>query len=85
MDVVATGTGDALGDIGFDTNLGNTYFGRYYYSGFRTVNNGYGLVTGFDYGPNVEPVPEPASILLVPAALGVLALLRKRNRERQNA
>ena len=85
MDVVATGTSDLRGDIGFDVNLGNTYFGRYYDNGSGNVNNGFGLVTGFDYGPNVEPVPEPASILLVPAALGVLALLRKRNRERQNA
>lgn len=78
MDVVATGTGDALGDIGFDTNYGNTYFGRYYDGGSGNINYGYGLVTGFDFGSSTTP--EPATLLLLGAGLVGLSLLRKRVR-----
>src|ERR1017187_10170345 len=78
MDVVATGTSEALGEIHFDANTGNTYFGRYYDSGSGNTNAGYGLVTGFDFGSSTTP--EPATILLLSTGLVGLSLLRKRVR-----
>jgi hypothetical protein len=74
LNVVATGTGDAGGDIFFDTNgFGdhpNTFFGR---SSAGFSGAGYGLVTGFS-----TSAPEPVSFVLLIAGLLGLPLLRKR-------
>ena len=85
LNVVATGIGDAAGDISFDTNgynggalNGNTIFGRNYGG---TVDRGYGLVTGFDTGAGpTSATPEPATFAFLSAGLAGLSLLRKRVR-----
>ena len=75
LNVVATGTGDAGGDIYFDTNgfgeNSNTFFGKNFGG---VVTSGYGLVTGF----STAGTPEPASFALLIAGLLALPLLRKR-------
>jgi hypothetical protein len=80
LNVVATGTGDAAGDIAFDTNgccISDTIFGRNWGGNF---NYGYGLVTGFDTGTGTSAAPEPATLVFLSAGLAGLSLLRKRVR-----
>ena len=48
LDIVASSGTTSGEDIFFNTNRGNDYFGRYYTFGSNTVDQGYGLVTGFD-------------------------------------
>ncbi len=85
MDVVATGVSGGVGQpvsIEFDTNgynsgnfNGDTIMGRVYLTGStRTVNSGYGLVTGF----NAATVPMPAAYLLFASGLVGLAAMRRR-------
>lgn len=89
MDVVGSGI-TSPGGIGifFDTNGfadgsfdGNTIFGRVYYpggdpSGLPVVDNGYGLVTGFN--EPVGSVPEPLTLSLFGAGLAGAAAMRRR-------
>jgi hypothetical protein len=73
MDVIATNTGDAGGDIYFDTNGSsqrNDYLGRVFTDG--NVDAGYGLVTGFITGGT--STPEPGSAVLLGLALSGLGL-----------
>lgn len=89
MDIVVSGASDAGGEIFFDTNgynnggfNGNTFMGRVYCpggvdcGGVGTVNNGYGLVTGFSYGATT---PEPGSLALFGSGvIGLTAVLRRK-------
>jgi hypothetical protein len=82
MDVVASAT-DGGGDIYFDTNgynggsfNGNTFLGRVYHNS-GVVNNGYGLVTGFN--EPVSSTPEPSTLLTLGSGfIGLAGLARKR-------
>ena len=90
MDVSCTGCSAPGGNIFFDTNgfngggfNGNNFLGRVYCSGGSpcgdagTVNNGYGLVTGFITGN--QTVPEPASLVLFGSGiLSAAGLLRRK-------
>jgi PEP-CTERM motif len=89
MDVNVTGASDSNGDVYFDTNgyndggfNGNTITGRDYCDicgpvPDGTVDNGYGLVTGF----TTSPVPEPSTLLMLGAGmLGLGPFLRRRVR-----
>lgn len=88
MDVIVSGASDVPGgQIYFDTNgdnggelNGNTIMGRVYDGGGGpTVNNGYGLVTGFS--TTAAPVPEPSSMLLLATGLaGILGYGWRRKR-----
>jgi hypothetical protein len=91
LDVVASGTTAPGGDIFFDTNgyngggfNGNTFLGRVYCSGCGggtgNVNNGYGLVTGFDAGSS--GVPEPATEALFGLGIAVFGLVARRRLSR---
>ena len=82
LNIIATGTGDAAGDIYFDSNgnnsggfNGDTIMGRVYLSG--SVNSGYGLVTGFD-----SAVPEPATFAMLGGGIALLAAVRLRRNRR---
>jgi hypothetical protein len=83
LDIVAAGTGDAGGLIGFDTNgegpsrsfSANTIFGRLTDDGL--LNHGYGLVTGFE-----TTAPEPATFALF--GVGLVALQIGRLRRENN-
>jgi hypothetical protein len=83
MDVVASGTTDTGGGISFDTNgynvgtfNGNTYLGRVFGSD-GSVDNGYGLVTGFSTGSPTS-TPEPSSVALFGLGIAVFGLARRR-------
>jgi PEP-CTERM motif-containing protein len=88
MDVLVSGASNVPGGyILFDTNghnggklNGNTIMGRVYDAGGGpTVNNGYGLVTGFS--TTAAPVPEPSSMLLLATGLaGILGYGWRRKR-----
>jgi hypothetical protein len=86
MDVLASGTSNANGDIFFDTNglngfvfNGNTFLGRVFCDGCGivsgSVDNGYGLVTGFSTRTTV--VPEPGTVVML-ALAGALVAVRRR-------
>ena len=90
MTVDAEGTSDPAGGIYFDTNGynnggfdGNTFLGRVYCNGCGqttgTVNNGYGLVTGFITSGGGGQTPEPSSLLLMSTGLvGMVGFLRRK-------
>lgn len=90
LDVVASGTSAPGGSIYFDTNGydnggfdGNNYLGRVYCNGCYptgVVNNGYGLVTGFDAG--TSGVPEPATEALFGLGIAVFGLVARRRLSR---
>lgn len=82
MDVFATSTTAAGGQIFFDTNgvpTPNTVMGRVYIRSDAnhtiTVDNGYGLVTEFSTGP--QSVAEPATMMLFGFGLVGLAGVRR--------
>jgi len=90
MDILVSGASAPGGLIFFDTNgynnggfNGNTFMGRVYCpggvncGGVGTVNNGYGLVTGFSY--TTSTTPEPGSLALFGSGvIGLTAVLRRK-------
>jgi hypothetical protein len=95
MDIDVSGASNVGGAIYFNTNgynsggdNGNTIMGRVYCpagvcggSTTGTVDNGYGLVTGFNAGPTSTPEPSTLSLLLGSGLVCLLGIARRRLRQ----
>jgi hypothetical protein len=82
LTVVASGISG--GSSGFDAGSGAGIFSRAYQQGTNTfVDNGYGLVTGFD--DSVSATPLPAAFPLFATGLGALGLLGWRRKRKDAA